>query len=407
MSKKVIVINGKSYIANDEDGTLEQVEVEEEETVEETEETEVEEEDVDEKIDEAADKIMKSIGMDKLKTAVEDIQKKMNTNTDKKVSELINLEKLMNKSVDEMTSKEKITGFFQALVQRNAPVLKALSEGTASDGGYLFPDEFRAELIRDIQESPRMRNEVKVIPMKRDIMNMPTLEDRPLVTWTEENAVKSTTTAHFGQKTLTAKKMAAILYASDELVADSEYFDVVNMIIGLFSEAIGDEEDRVITAGNDSTQPMGYSVGVGTSGIKERTCSGNLSFDNLINLEYDLPGKYNQNAKFYVNRNNIRELRLLKDNDGRYLWSDPVAVGQPATFHGFPVVEDNNLAESKIYFGDLKRAYYLGDRQQMSVKVSNDTETAFTKDQTAIRVVSRIAGTVVEARVLKVLNGIS
>ena len=103
-------------------------------------------------------------------------------------------------------------------------------------------------------------------------------------------------------------------------------------------------------------------------------------FDDIIDLEYDLPAKYAPGANFYVNRVNIRELRKLKDSDNRYLWQDPVSAGQPATFHGYPVVEDNNLTESKIFFGDLKKAYWLGDRQRMTVKISQETETAFTKD---------------------------
>ena len=68
--------------------------------------------------------------------------------------------------------------------------------------------------------------------------------------------------------------------------------------------------------------------------------------------------------------------------------------------------DTNNLPESEIYFGDLKYAYWMGDRQKMTVKISQDTTQAFTQDQTAIRVVSRIAGTVVEARALKCLNTI-
>jgi len=81
---------------------------------------------------------------------------------------------------------------------------------TAADGGYLFPDEFRAELIRDLADGNFMRSHVTTIPMKRDVMKIPSLESRPTVTWTEENAPKATTTAHFNEKTLTVKKMAAI-----------------------------------------------------------------------------------------------------------------------------------------------------------------------------------------------------
>lgn len=395
--KKIVKINGKTYVVDTTAGTTEEVATED---VEETTTVEEKVDGLDEAIDAAAEKIMKTLNIEELKTRVEGIEK---GTKDSKVSELINFEKLMSKNVSEMTSREKIVGFFQAMVQSNHAVLKALAEGTAADGGYLFPDEFRAEVIRDITETPHMRNEVTVIPMKRDVMKIPTLTNRPIVTWTQENSVKNTTTAAFNEATLTVKKMAAILYASDELIEDSTEIDVVKFIINLFSEVIGLEEDKVITAGNGTTQPQGYAT-AGTNGTV--TCSGNLDFDDLTDLEYALPAKYGRNAKFYAHRNNIREMRKIKDSNGRYLWQDSTAPGQPGTFHGYPVIEDNNLGEDKIFFGDLKMAYWLGDRKSMTVKISNDTETAFTRDQTAIRVVERIAGNLILPNAIKSLISI-
>jgi len=120
-----------------------------------------------------------------------------------------------------------------------------------------------------------------VIPMSKDIMNIPTLISGPKVTWTNELAAKSTTTARFGQATLTAHKMAAIQYISDELIADSTQIDVVDLIISLFAEAIGIEEDRVITAGNGVGQPTGYASG--GLGIQVVACAGNLdSLESLL-----------------------------------------------------------------------------------------------------------------------------
>lgn len=69
-------------------------------------------------------------------------------------------------------------------------------------------------------------------------------------------------------------------------------------------------------------------------------------------------------------------MRKLKDAQNRYLWTDPVAVGQPATFHGAPVRENNNLGESEIYFGDYFKGYWLGDRRKMTIKITQDSETA-------------------------------
>lgn len=399
--KQKVEIGGKVYWLEAVDEKAAKDEEEEEDKPTEKDE---EEEDDEEKADALAEEIVAKLGLGDIKKSIEELKEKAkDTSAESKVAKILNLESLKEKDVNKMTTEEKIIGFFGAMLHNDHTTLKALSEGTAADGGYLFPDEFRAEIIRDIADTPHMRGEVTVIPMKRDIMNIPTLVSKPQVTWTEENSTKSTTTAHFGQATLTVKKMAAIMYLSDELIEDSTEIDVVQFIIGLFSEALGDEEDRVITRGNGTTEPTGYQ---GAFAYVNATV-GNLTFDDVIDLEYGLPSKYQKNAKFYAHRNLIRDMRKIKDSNNRYLWIDSVAVGQPATFHGKIVIEDNNLPEQELYFADLKQAYWLGDRKKMTVKVTQDTETAFTKDQTAIRVVSRIAGYPVLAAAGRALGAIA
>jgi len=308
----------------------------------------------------------------------------------------------VKKTVDTFTKEEKVVGFFQALIRQDSVVLRALSEGVAADGGYLFPDEFRAELIRDLADPTHMRGLVRVIPMKRDIMNIPKLGSRPHVRWTSENAAKSTTTADFTQKTLTVHKVAAIMYASEELIDDCDTFDVVKLIIGLFAEELGREEDRVITAGSGAGQPTGLT----NCTITNVTCAGNLGFDDMINLIYELPVQYRPAAKFLVNNANVRELRKLKDTTNRYIWQDAVAPGQPATIFGYPIIVNNWIPESEIYFGDYKRGYWLGDRQKMTVKVSDIAGQAWDHDQIGIRVVERIAGTCVLENAIRCLNAI-
>ena len=303
---------------------------------------------------------------------------------------------------DKLTKEEVIVGFFHALVTGNKRVAKALSEGTAADGGFLFPDEFLAELVRGLEEPTRMRSLVRVIPMRRDILQLPSLADGPKLTWTAENAAKSTTTAHFGQVTLTARKLTAILYASDELIEDSTEIDVVNLIIDLFSEEVGIEEDRVIIAGNGTTEPSGFTQAT----LGSQAVDGNISFDDMIDLFYLLPQKYRRNATWVFHSENIRELRKLKDSQNRYIWIDSPVPETPSTILGRPVLEMDWVPVDEIYFGDLRRAYFLGDRKRMTVKISTDTTQAFTQDMTAIRVVARIAGIVALPEALKKLTSI-
>lgn len=291
---------------------------------------------------------------------------------------------------DELTKEEKIVGFFHGLVTNNQMALKALAEGTDADGGYLFPNEFLAEVLRDLPEINVMRNYVRIIPMKRDKMDVTSLVDGLDVFWTAENAAKSTTTARFSSQTLTAFKMAAILYSSDELIEDSTETDLVALIIQLFSEAIAEEEERVIWVGDGTTQPQGINVATVSSFV----ATGN-AYNDITSLFYALPRKYRANAAFFMNDGTAKNVELVKDTTGRPLFTAAPADGLTATLKGKPVVISDWVPDRVVYFADLKRGYFLGDRKRMTAKVSNDTETAFTKDQTAIRVVARIAGRLV------------
>jgi len=333
------------------------------------------------------------------------LQKKLDRVIDSQMGASSKLKQILNgKDIyekGELTKDEKIVGFFHALVTNNSVALKALAEGTDADGGYLFPNEFLAELVQDLPNINVMRQWVRIIPMRRDKMDISTLVSGPKVTWTAENAAKSTTSAHFGTKQLVAYKLAAILYSSDELIEDSDTTDVVSLIIRLFSEAIADEEEKVIWTGNGTTQPQGLTIGTVGGTI---TGSGVL-FDDILRLFYSLPAKYRNNAAFFANDFTTLQLSKVKDTTGQYIWNPSRVQGTPDTLLGKPLVNSEWVPNNQVFFGDLKKGYFLGDRKRITVKVSQDTETAFTKDQTAIRVVERIGGLIVLSAAIRKLTG--
>ena len=342
-------------------------------------------------------KIVKTLNLKDLREKVEEISEKSSL-----AKQIFNVGDV-SKDVDKLTGEEKIVAFFDALIHDNKTVLKALAEGVPADGGYLVPEEFRAELIKSLEAPTRMRSLVKVVPMRRLTMKIPKLVSRPNVSWTEENAAKTTTTASFTEKTLTAYKMAAIIYSSEELIEDATDFDLVKIIINLFADRIAEEEDKVITAGSGSGQPTGLT----NCTIGSIALSGAMNFDAVIRLIYLLPVQYRVNAKFLTCNANVRDLRLVKDSQNRYIWQDSVVPGQPSTIYGYPVIENNWLPETEMYFGDFKMGYWLGDRKRMTVTVSNIGGDAWSKDQIGIRVVERIAGNCVLEAAMRKLTGIS
>lgn len=355
-----------------------------------------------------AKQILGDIGIDN--DAVDKLSKKVDKVLDLTQPKNSKLVKILNgkdyiKDANELTKEEKIVGFWHALVTNNEVALRALSEGTNADGGFLFPNEFYTELIKEIPNINVMRQYVRVIPMRRNVMDITNLVSGPKVTWTDENVAKSTTTARFSRLTLTAFKVAAILYSSDELIEDSDIFDVVQMIINQFAEAIADEEERVIWVGNGTTQPQG----IDSAGTIGTVAAVNQDFDDLITLHYQLPRKYRRNAAFFANDATIANIRKLKDSNNNYIWVNhsPTAnvTGSPGSILGKPVISSDWVPDNTIFFGDMKIAYFLGDRKRMAVKISQDTTEAFTKDETAIRVVSRLGGQVVQPLAARELTG--
>lgn len=340
------------------------------------------------------DTLRKELGIDDLKTQVANVQKFVDAPENAKLKEILHGKNPVTDKA-QLTKEEKIVGFYHALMTNNLSAVKALSEGTAADGGYLFPDEFLAELVKPLAEPNRMRGIVRVINMKRDVLNAASLLTKPKIYWTEESHTKQTTTATFGQPTLTARKAAAIIYSSDELIEDSTEIDVVRTIIDLFADAVGEEEDRVILRGNGTTEPTGIITARAAGTIGSVACSGNLDFDDIINLIYGLKSKYRKGASFLVHPNNVKELRKAKDSNNRYIYLDPSTPEGYSTLYGYPVHEFYDIPESEMVFGNWKLCYWLGDRQKMTVKISQDETTAFYDDKTAIRVVIRLGGNVV------------
>ena len=103
------------------------------EEAEETEETE--EKDIEEATKKVAGQISKYLDLEGLKKKIDNFMKREDVKS--KIYGIGDTKK----DVSTLTKDEKIVGFFKALLQNDVPVLKALSEGVAADGGYLVPDE--------------------------------------------------------------------------------------------------------------------------------------------------------------------------------------------------------------------------------------------------------------------------
>ena len=149
-------------------------------------------------------------------------------------------------------------------------------------------------------------------------------------------------------------KVFAEMEAASFLVGDG-----VNKPKGLLTYPMATTEDGVRPFGTFQEMPSG---GTGTL----------TDTDRLIDLTDEVKTGYQASSRFLLNRKTLRDIRKLKDSDGRYLWEPSVKVGEPATILGYgyskcpdmPVVAAGALA---VAFGDFRRGYTICDRIGTSV----------------------------------------
>ena len=296
--------------------------------------------------------------------------------------------------VKSLSKDEKIVFFFKSLLYADrdpasAQVLRALVEGTDSQGGYMVPEELKAEVWRILPDFSVMRNLARVMPMQSNSLKLNSLAARPYAYWTAEYASKSTTSAEFGQVELVPNDLVCLLPVTEQLIADAN-INIVSFIIELFAEAIGTEEDNKFFTGSGTGQPRG----IDTETLTQIDAGLAGTFDDIITLTHSVAQRVRQakSSAFVTNGYTLMQLRKLKDGNNRYLWEpgNPNA-GTPEKLYNYPVYEQNSIGNGHIFFGDWN-FYIIGDRQQIRVATTTEGGDAWRRNAVEIKAVSRVDG---------------
>lgn len=119
-------------------------------------------------------------------------------------------------------------------------------------------------------------------------------------------------------------------------------------------------------------------------------------WDDIIDLEAKVDPAIKQTSFFLTNTSGFTALKKVKNAFGDYLMERDVKSPTGYSIAGFAVKEisDRWLPNASsgvmpLYFGDLKQAVTLFDRQQMSLLSTNIGGGAFETDTTKVRVIDR------------------
>ncbi|MDO5604290.1 MAG: phage major capsid protein [Paracoccus sp. (in: a-proteobacteria)] len=287
---------------------------------------------------------------------------------------------------------------------------------TASDGGFLVAPQMSEQVRVSLSNAASIRALANVVTVESGSYEILVERDELASAWTDEDEATDTAPAGVERVTIQLHELSAMPKASQRLLDDSA-FDIEGWLAGRIAERFMRAEAEAFLSGDGLAKPNGIlnnlfdETGAGAIDVIGELATGVAgSFgadasDALIDLVYALPAQHRANATFVMSSKTAAVVRKLKDGDGRFIWADSLAAGEPARLLGYPVVLAEEMPEiaddaRAILFGDFKAAYTIVERPEL--RVLRDPFSA--KPHVLFYATKRVGGGLVDGRALKALR---
>lgn len=284
---------------------------------------------------------------------------------------------------------------------------RAHNESVNSQGGVLVPEEF-AQTVIDLKEQYGVfRQNVRVVPMGRDVMNMPRRVGGLTAYWASEGVAPTESTASWNNISLTAKKMGIYSLMSSELAEDA-VVDIADWLANDAAYQFALKEDQTGFIGDGTSTYNGiqgiseiFRTNTGLAGYVDAATAGHDTFAevdiaDITGVMGKLPAYARMGAKWFMSQTayDLICTRIAATAGGNTIQS--IQGGLGLSFLGHPVVISQVLESSTgsldnkvlMMFGNLELAATMGDRRSFSVATSADYK--FAEDQIALRATQRI-----------------
>jgi len=278
--------------------------------------------------------------------------------------------------------------------------LKSFSGASSGAGGYVVPRE-----IDQMIEAA-----LKAISPIRAIAN---------VVRTGSAGYRKLATPTFQEIAPPSGELFANPAASQAMLDDAQ-FDVESWLADEIAREFARAEGAAFVNGNGTNKPKGFLSYTATNEADSARAFGSLQYvasgasgafassnpqDKLIDLVQALANPYRQGAAFVMNSSTLARIRKFKTSDGAFLWQPSLAVGQPATLLGYPVVEAEDMPDVasdslSIAFGNFAHGYVIAERSETSILRDPFTNKPFVN----FYAVKRIGGAVANSDAIKLMK---
>ena len=292
---------------------------------------------------------------------------------------------------------------------------KALNTAVAGDGGYLVDPQTSETVKSTLSATASIRAIANVVQVEATSFDV--LVDHTDVGhgWsTETGSVNETSTPVIDRISIPLHELSALPKASQRLLDDSA-FDVETWLAGRIADKFARAEAAASVSGDGADKPTGFLThpsvdndvwAWGNLGYVPTSVDGDLGgADPIIDLVYSLGAAYRANATFVMNSKTAGAVRKLKDADGRFLWSDGLAAGEPARLMGYPVLIGEDMPDiasgaDAVAFGDFAAGYTIAERPDL--RVLRDPFSA--KPHVLFYATKRVGGDVSDFAAIKLLK---
>lgn len=295
---------------------------------------------------------------------------------------------------------------------------KAMSTAVNGDGGYLV-DPQTSEMIKSVLKSTAsirsVANVVNVEATSYDVL----IDTTDLGSgWVSEaGSLSETATPTIDRITIPLYELSALPKASQRLLDDSA-FDIETWLAGRIADRFASAEASAFINGDGVDKPTGIlnhtqvandSWAWGSLGYIATGTDGGFDASNpadaIVELVYALGAQYRSNGTFVMNSKTAGQVRKLKDADGRFLWSDGLAAGEPARLMGYPVLIAEDMPDiasdaAAIAFGDFSAGYTVAERPDL--RILRDPFSA--KPHVLFYATKRVGGDVSDFAAIKLLK---
>ena len=295
---------------------------------------------------------------------------------------------------------------------------KGLNTAVAAEGGYLVDPQMAETVMGVLRGGASIRTVAKVVNVEATSYEVLVDQTDLGAGWaTETGTLAETAAPQFDRVSIPLHELAALPKASQRLLDDAA-FDLEGWLAERIADKFARAEADAFVNGDGTDKPRGFlsypsvedSVwGWGQLGYVATGAAGDFTAtdaaDAIVDLVYALGARYRANATFVMNSKTAGAVRKMKDADGRFLWTDSLAAGQPAQLMGYPVLVSEDMPDigadaTAIAFGDFGSGYTVAERPDL--RVLRDPFSA--KPHVLFYATKRVGGDVTDFAAIKLLK---